>query len=253
MIHVTNASVSKGAATILKQISVDVPKGALTAIVGPNGAGKTTFLRLIAGLEGARQGSVKIDGSPIETLSAADRAKYISWVPTSAPIPCAFTALETVALGLFALTGGSPNPAALEKAKRALAEVDAAHLAMRDITTLSSGERQRIMIARAMVARCPVLLLDEPLANLDIAAALHLVKLLQQQARTGVTICASFHDIALARKHADYVVLMNKGQITAAGGANEVLSRERIFEVFGVQTQIAVSERGAETLDFSLP
>ena len=253
MISVTNATVVKAATVIVNEITFSIPRGSLTAVVGPNGAGKTTLLRLLAGLEKPNRGSVRVDDHDLKDLSLVEKAGLVSWVPTSSPIPFAYSVLETVALGLFAKNGGVTLDSDSNLARQFLAEVDALHLHDRDVTTLSSGELQRVMIARALISQCPVIILDEPLANLDIAGSLRLIAMLTKQARGGATICASFHDISLARRHADHVVVLKSGQLAKAGAAKETLTARLINEVFEVDATIATSSDGQETIDFSLP
>ena len=253
MISVRHATLKKGRSLILDDVTVELPSGALIAVIGPNGAGKTSLLRLMAGLDHPDSGDVLVTEKSLSQLTGEERATTLSWVPTDSPLPFAFTALETVILGRFATSKGAPGRTDTEKSRAALAALGVQDLADRTITTLSSGERQKVMVARSLAAECPVMILDEPLANLDIAASLHLLKLLKSRTALGTTVCASFHDIILARKHADYVVLLAGGKVKAVGPAEKTLSSEHIREVFGVNTTIAHSSDGKSLLEFQLP
>ena len=199
--------------------------GELTLLVGPNGAGKTSLIHCLAGLGG---GSVTLDGQPIANYPPAARIGRLALLPAERDMAWPLAARDIVALGL----GPRVAPDLVEEALR---RTDAMSLANRRVDRLSSGERARVLLARALVARPTVLLLDEPAAHLDPARQIALLDLLRAEAARGVSVLASIHDLALARTHADRLVVMEKGRIVADGPPAEALAPAVVEAVFGVR------------------
>lgn len=199
--------------------------GTLVAVVGINGAGKTSLLHAIAGVAGS--GDVVIDGVPLASLPPARRLRALAFAPAARAIAWPLAARDVVALGL----GAARDPAAVEAA---LALVDGLALADRRADRLSTGERARILLARALVARPAVLLLDEPVANLDPRRQIETMALLRTETDRGAAVVAAIHDLALARACADRVLVVDGGRIVADGPATEALSDPAISRWFGV-------------------
>lgn len=213
---------------MLAELSLALPAG-LVALVGPNGAGKTSLLRAIAGLSRGA-GEVLLDGRPLapHRFAWAPAEREAAW-----PMACA----EVVALGL-----PRPDPAAV---MRALALTDTLRFARQPVTRLSSGERARVLIARALVADPPLLLLDEPVAHLDPAHALAVMELLRARGRAGAVVLVALHDLALARRFADRLLLLHEGRLVADAPPAEALSTANLAAVFG----LADGPQGWERLD----
>lgn len=199
--------------------------GELALLVGPNGAGKTSLIHCLAGLG---EGVVMIDGRPLKDYPASARIGRIALLPAEREVAWPLAARDLVALGL----GGKHDEV---KVERALARVDATELADRRMDRLSSGERARILLARALVAEPRFLLLDEPAAHLDPARQIALLTLLREEAVRGTAVLASIHDLALARAHADRLIVMEKGRIVADGKPAEALAPAVLERVFGVR------------------
>jgi iron complex transport system ATP-binding protein len=239
--------VTKNRVEILHPVSAVLPRGRLIVVAGPNGAGKSTLLRCLAGIEPDGQGRVALDGVELGALTAAARAKLVAWVPPPAPIPFDFDVRSVVAMGRFPWRGGGDENGR-ERVETALAAMRLAPLSARSVRTLSSGERQKVFIARALASDAPVLLFDEPCAALDLAAALAVLSLFRQLAAAGRLVVVTLHDLALATRFADYTLLLAGGHLVAAG--ERVLTREAIERVFAVKAESVTAPSGVATWIF---
>lgn len=200
--------------------------GTMVGVVGPNGAGKTSLLRALAGIEGV--GEIRIDGLSLAGLPPRRRAGLLGYLSASRDGIWDVTARDHVMLGL---AEGTDRVAA----DHALARVDALTLASRPLLRLSTGERARVMLARALVAGPALLLLDEPIANLDPRWQLRLLTELQAEARRGTTILLAIHDLALARRLCDRILIVDNGHIIADGPPAAALDGDHVASVFGVR------------------
>lgn len=203
--------------------------GSLTLLVGPNGAGKTSLIHRLAGI-GRGQGTTLIGDIPLSGMPPSLRARRIALLPASREIAWPLIARDLVALGL----GGRPDPAAVAET---LDSLDALQFADRRMDQLSTGERARVLLARALVARPDVLLLDEPAAHLDPARQIAMIERLRAEARRGAAVLASIHDLALARSFADRVLVMKDGRIIADGPPESALAPELLKSVFAIAWQ----------------
>lgn len=192
----------------------------LTALIGPNGSGKTTLLRALAGVNIVNADAVRLNDEPL----LSDTFAYF---PATHEAPWPITAAAAVALGL-----PRTDPAAVEAA---LARTATLAFAARPLTQLSTGERARVLLARALVARPPVLLLDEPTANLDPAHALAILALLRAEAARGTIVLMSLHDLTLAQRFADRVLLLDHGRLIADGLPTAVLTPAHLAATFGIE------------------
>lgn len=200
--------------------------GTMVGVVGPNGAGKTSLLRALAGIEGA--GEVRIDDVPLAGLPPRRRAGLLGYLSASRDGVWDITARDHVMLGL----ADAADPAAADDA---LVRVDALALASRPLSRLSTGERARVMLARALVARPTLLLLDEPIANLDPRWQLRLLAELRAEAGRGTTILLAIHDLALARRLCDRILIVDDGRVIADGPSAAALDEGRLASIFGVR------------------
>ncbi len=233
----TGVAVRLGERQVLAGVDLGLPAGSVTLLAGRNGAGKSTLLRVLAGLLRADAGSVTLDGRPIDAWSPRQRARRVAYVPQEADSTFEFTGRELVAMGrhphLRRFAGlGSEDIAAVDMA---LSRVDAAHFADRPVTTLSGGELRRIAVARALCTGAPVLLLDEPTANLDLEHSLRLGELLRALAAEGRTVAVASHDLNLLGPVADCLLLLHEGRIAASGPPTEVLAGDAVVAAFGVR------------------
>ena len=211
---------------IFEALDLSLPAASVTGLIGPNGAGKTTLLRAIAGLS-IGPGSVTIAGA---TMKAGDRVRTLAWLPADRDVAWPMTAADLVQLGLGP---GAPHDAAAVSA--ALGAVDAEEFAARRVDTLSTGERARVLLARALVARPRWLLLDEPVANLDPWHRLGIMALLNRLAAAGSGVIVALHDLDLARRYCDRLLLIDKGALIASGTPHAVLSPANLASVFRIR------------------
>ena len=225
-----DADARLGGRTVLDGADVLVEAGQLVAVVGPNGAGKSSLIRAFAGLLPLTGGVVRLQGDDVTTLSLRARAARVSYLPQEGRIAWNLPAIEVAALGAPFLSG----PEAMAAARAALDEVEAGHLADRGVAEMSGGERARVLLARALAANAPALLADEPTAGLDPDAQLMVLERLKARAAAGQAVLVSLHDLGLAARFADRVVVMNAGQVEAHAAPLEALTPEIMARVFGL-------------------
>lgn len=237
--------------TILDLEALQLPAGRMNVLVGPNGAGKSTLLRAMASLLTPTTGQLRVFGSAVSAMDPKLRAQTLAWVPDHHDAPFPYTVRDVAIMGRFPWHGGRSTSADRDRADAALSSLGIEALAHRTLPTLSSGERQRAMLARAIAGDAPLLLLDEPTASLDIGAALALLAFLKQLAAAGRTIVASLHDLTLAARFADHVLVLHDGKRAAAGAPTEALAPPVIRTVFGVAAAPARTPDGKETLFLS--
>jgi iron complex transport system ATP-binding protein len=237
LLQAADVSVRLGGNLVVDRATMTLAPGALTALVGPNGAGKTTLMRALAGLIPA-DGSIVLDGRPLGQISARERARKIAYLPQGHVFHWPLTAEAIVMLGRHphADQFGQPSLADREAVRRALAATSAEAFAARPVTTLSGGERARVALARALATQAPILFADEPTAALDPRNQLVVMELLRKTARDGGAVLAIVHDLTLAARFADRVVVMDRGRLVADAVPAEALASERMAEVFGVDT-----------------
>ncbi len=214
---------------MLASLTLTLAPGSVTGIIGPNGSGKTTLLRALAGLSRG-PGSVLLDGRPLAALPPAARARSLAWLPSTRDLAWPMQADDLVALGLG--PGAARDDAAIAAA---LADADASAFAARRVDTLSTGERARVLLARALVARPRWLLLDEPTANLDPWHCLAVMALLRREAARGTGVIVALHDLDLARCHCDRLLLMAGGALEADGAPGSVLDAGNLARVFALR------------------
>lgn len=232
MSPVTLDSVSAAIAgrAVLKAVSLTVRPGELVALCGPNGAGKSSAIRAALGLLPLSDGQVSLAGRPLSALGPMKRADHVAYLPQDRRIAWNLPAVEVAALGAPWLTG----PAALARAHAALVEVDIGHLADRGVSEMSGGERARVLLARLLTTRAGALLADEPVAGLDPDAQLMVLERLTERARAGQAVLVSLHDLTLAARFADRVVVLDQGRVAAAGPPMEALRPMILRTVFGL-------------------
>jgi len=223
---------------VLHGVSLAAECGTLHGVIGPNGSGKSTLLRVIGGAARPSSGCVLLDGQDISSLSPRQAAQRVAAVGASEAVIFPFSVEETVMMGrsphLRFLT--SETSLDVAKAREAMERTGVAHLAERRITALSSGERQRVLIARALAQEPRVLLLDEPTAHLDVNFQVEIMELVQALAHeSGITIIAVLHDLNLAGRYCDRITMLSSGQAAACGAPGEVLTEEHLLDVYGVR------------------
>ncbi len=233
---------------ILHGLNVSVAPGRRTAIIGPNGAGKTTLLRALSGLNARYTGEILLGGKELGSYAEKELARVRAILPQERGAAQGLTVEQLVSYGrfshrsVFQARDGADDRAAVAWAMET-AHVDA--FAEREVHTLSGGERQRVYLAMALSQRPRLLLLDEPTTYLDVAHQLRVMEIITNLNRdSGITILMVLHDMAHAMQYADDIVLMRKGEIVATGAPADVLTEERIADVFGVRVEIFTNSLG---------
>lgn len=229
-------SVKLGGQRVLDGVDIGVTGGELLGLIGANGAGKTTLMRVAAGLLRPLAGTWSLDGAPLQRLAARRRAQRIAYLPQGAPCHWAMSVARLVALGRLPHLQAWQQPGAHDHAAvaAALEQADVAHLAERDALTLSGGERARVMLARALAGEPRLLLADEPVAGLDPEHQLRVMETLKSRVRAGMGVMVTLHDLGLAARFCDRLVLLNNGRLLAEGPPQQVLSPERLAEGFHI-------------------
>jgi iron complex transport system ATP-binding protein len=221
----------------LSDVDLTVASGERVALIGPNGAGKSTLLRVVTGLVPPTMGTVRIAGAPLASIDRTALARQVAVVPQQVVVPFSVRVEELVALGRLphetSLRGPRPSDQAAVAA--AIERVGIGHLLGRDVRELSLGERQLTLVALAVAQTAPVLILDEPTVHLDLRHQVGTMELLLDlNQRDGTTVLAVLHDLGLAASFFPRVVLLDHGRVVADGSPRDVLSDDRIREVFGV-------------------
>ncbi len=227
-----------GGTTVLASVDLEVEPGTMTLLAGRNGSGKSTLLSVLAGQRRPASGSVRLGARDVAAVSARERATRIAFIPQDPDTPFEFTGRELVMMGRHPHIARFASPAARDRevVQRALVQLDATAFADRPVTTLSGGERQRVGIARALATEAPILLADEPTANLDLDHSLAVLELLSRFADDGGSVLLVSHDLNTVAPYADRVMLLHAGCIACAAAPAEALSPERVEQVFGVQS-----------------
>lgn len=244
-----------GGRPVLDGVDLEVAPGRVTALLGPNGAGKSTLFRVLAGLLAPSAGRVTLGGRALGVIPARERARQLALVLDPPALSFAWTAFELVLMGRAPHLSGGRFESADDRAHalRSLEAVDAAHLADRVYPTLSAGERQRVLIARALCQDTPVVLMDEPTSHLDPAHALRLAGLLRELAGQGRAVACVLHDLALAARTADEVVLLSGQRVFAAGPPRAVLTSDNLRAVYGVTARWVDGDPAALVVDGLAP
>lgn len=225
----------------LDGVTLDLPEGRITAFCGPNGSGKSTALRLLRGLHRPATGAVEIAGRPLADWSARDLARAVAMLSQTPEAPPELTVGDLVMLGRFAHRGRFAGPSAADRAacERALATTETAALRDRPIGQLSGGQLQRAWIAMTLAQDAPRIFLDEPTNHLDIAHAFEVLDLIGRLNRTeGRSFVLVLHDLNMAMRYADHIVLFEAGKVVMAGPTREVITEPRVEQVFGIRCRI---------------
>ena len=228
---------------VLSDVSVAIKPGQVTGLVGPNGAGKTTLLRVALGLLDTTQGEVRVLERILRHTPRDARARTMAYLPQGADAHWPIEARALVALGRMPHRAAFAPLSAEDSAavEHALARCDAAQFISRRMDELSAGERARVLLARALATQAPILLVDEPAAHLDPVHQLRLMELLREEAARGVAVIVTLHDLALASRFCDEIVVLQSGRVASQGAANEALSDDVLASAFGVAALKAAS------------
>ncbi|MEZ4698925.1 MAG: ABC transporter ATP-binding protein [Rhodothermales bacterium] len=244
--------VELGRRPVLQGIDARVERGRFTCLVGPNGSGKTTLLRAIGGLL-PYEGALQLDGREVAAWPARELARQLAFVRQSASVSFEFSVREFVALGRTPhrpwIGGDRPEDAA--RVDALLDALDLRRHADGPVTRLSGGEQQRLFLAQALAQDTPLLLLDEPTLHLDLYHQYDLMRRLEALVASGKTVLAVVHDLALAARFADAVLVLHEGRLVAGGTPAETLSPARIAEVFRMEARVETDPGGRPVIVFN--
>jgi iron complex transport system ATP-binding protein len=242
-----DVSLRLGDRPVLSQVSLGLHQGEILTLAGPNGAGKTTLFRIASRVLRPDAGRVWVGGRPVDALSRRELARALAVVPQDASIVFPFTAGEVVLMGRSPHLGalGFESAADVALAREAMERVGIEALADRSVLELSGGERQLVLVARALAQDPRVLLLDEPTAHLDLRHRVAVLEQVRAFASRGRSALVVSHDLGLAARTSDRVALLREGALQAVGTPREVLTPDALLRVFGVEAEVLSAPDGA--------
>jgi len=241
MLSAKSLHLAYGDKRVLIDVDLELDRGKVLGLIGPNGSGKTSLIRGLSGILKPASGSISLANKDLSDFSEQERARQIAVVPQSAQLPPAFTVFESVALGRTPHLSwlGRLGSRDLDIVQRALQSSEIALLSDRRINELSGGEQQRVLLARAFAQDCPVLLLDEPTAHLDLHHQVNLLSLVRRMAHEqNLAVLVAMHDLNLASLYADHLVLLVDGRVRASGTPAEVLTTGTLQSAYQVPLQV---------------
>lgn len=228
----------------LNEIDLECASGEFIGLIGPNGSGKTTLLRCINGVLRPKMGTILVEGKDIDKMKIKEIARICANVPTDAAEDLALSVQEFVFLGRYPYVSGMWWESKDDEkiVDEALKTFKLEHLADRKLSELSSGEQARVLLAKAVVQRPQVMLVDEPSAHLDLRYKLEVMEELRSLARSGITVITASHDLNLMSKFCDRVLLIGQGKIVSYGQPADVITAENIRDIYGVEVRIIVED-----------
>ncbi len=240
-VDASSVTVGYGQRTIIRDLSATFPAGKITTIVGPNGCGKSTLLRAMSGLLNLDTGTVSVDGQNISDMKRKDVARILSMLPQSPVAPEGLLVSDLVARGRhphqawFRQWSSTDEDAVFE----ALKQTGSADLASRTLDELSGGQRQRVWISMVLAQNTDILFLDEPTTYLDLATSVDILELVDSlRQELGRTVVMVLHDLNLAVRYSDYLVIMKEGQVIASGAPAEIITAELLQDAFDLRARV---------------
>ena len=238
-LKIKDVEFSYASVPILKDVCIELAASEMLGVVGPNGAGKSTLLRCIDRILKPQRGSILLDEREIKEMSRMELARKMGYIPQSSAQVFPATVFDTVLMGRRPHIGWRSNEKDMKKVLETLQMLNIKSFAMRDINELSGGQQQKVFIARALTQEPDVLLLDEPTSNLDIKHQLEVMDIIKNIVREkGIAAIMAIHDLNLASRYADRIVMMNGGEVFDAGDAAAVLTPENIKHVYDVEVEV---------------
>ncbi|UCR88438.1 heme ABC transporter ATP-binding protein [Mycetocola spongiae] len=234
----SNLTVTLSGRAILSDVSIRVHPGSLHALIGPNGAGKSTLLAALAGDRAPSSGRVFLGERDLADWRVRDLARERAVLAQENTVSFPFTAAQVIEMGRAPWQRTPAEDEDEAAIAEAVAQTDVGHLLERTVPALSGGERARVALARVLAQRAPILLLDEPTAALDLRHQEDVLRIARERARAGDAVVVVLHDLNLAAAYADTITLLGRGTVAASGTPTEVLTAERILEVYGQEVEI---------------
>ncbi len=250
-LELLNLTVGYGDHVVLRNINLKVPGGSICVLLGPNGSGKTTLLRNVNAIISPLEGKVLFEGLEVQTMPRRQIALSMAFVPQSSSLPFNYTGLEMVIMGKTPHLNlwSAPGLHSGEEAREILASLGVENLVEKYYMQMSAGERQLILLARAVMQDAPLLLLDEPTSHLDLSNQLMIMAMVQKVVcRSGATVLITMHDPNLALNHCDYAVLLCDGAMLAHGSVDDVLTGENLSRMYGVGVRRELTESGRKVI-----
>ena len=227
------------AETVLSKISFNVKKGEIVSLLGPNGAGKSTLIKCMDGLLKFKKGDIAIDGISIKNMNRNDISKKIAYVPQVTATLFSLKVFDMVMLGRRHYMNIKYKKNDYYKVLNSLKMLNIEHLAMKNFNQLSGGQKQKVIIARAIAQETEIILLDEATSNLDIRHQLEVMEIVNKLSKEfGITIIMILHDLNVASRYSDRIIILNNGGIAAIGTAKEVITEENISLIYGVESHV---------------
>ncbi len=241
MIQLEHVQCGYGSRVVLSDVTVTIEKSKLTCLLGKNGAGKTTLFKSILGIIQVLGGTISYDGKWKESFKAREFARYISYVPQAHGTPFPYTVFEVVLMGQFAYSDAltiRPGEKSREIAWSCLRTLDIEHLANRSFSRISGGEKQIVLIARAMAQQPQYIAMDEPTSSLDMGNQARVMQQAQMLTQKGYGVIMNTHAPQQALQYADQVMLLNNGKIEQCGGPDEILHSSVVSELYATPLEI---------------
>lgn len=254
LLSVDQVSVRLDGQTILRDVDFDLSAGRWVGLIGPNGSGKTTLLRAIGALI-AFDGRIHLEGQAVEALPAQERARRLAYVRQAPSLTFDFTVEQLVLLGRAPHRGWMQayQPADRTRVRSALARVDLKGFAGRSVMSLSGGELQRVFLAQALVQEADLLLLDEPTSHLDVHYQFSFMEQVRALVAEGRSVLTVFHDLELAARHAERLLVLKEGRLVEDGPPDEVLTPDFIADVFGMKARVERPTAGRLRIEYLAP
>ncbi|MEK3936125.1 ABC transporter ATP-binding protein [Sporosarcina sp. FSL W7-1349] len=244
-LKINNLSMFLGKRQVLKNISAQFNQGEIVSIIGPNGAGKSTLLKCLATIYKTAKGAITINGRDIATIPSRELATLIGFVPQHSTSHFPLTVMETVMLGRKPYIKWGVQPRDLEAVEAVMKTLHIDSMSAQFLDELSGGQRQKVLLARALAQEPTILMLDEPTSALDMKHQLEVLELVKQFAEDqNHLIILVLHDLELASRYSDVLVLLKEGEIHTVGKLEDVLTVENLASVYGVESKIEKDEYG---------
>ena len=243
MLKISHLYYSFSQKSLLEDVNLILPAEHTLGLVGPNGSGKTTLIKLISGVLKVQTGTISIDSTSLNNLTARQTATKVATVPQDPQVPPYLKAIDVVLMGrnCHLKTTKWETQRDLDIAEHAMQMTETIHLTSKQVYELSGGDLQRVMIARAIAQETPLMLLDEPTANLDLKYQHHILELIKTlQSELGLATILAIHDMNLASQYCDTIALLKNGNVNLVGTPKEVLTNENISGIYGVDTHVIV-------------
>jgi iron complex transport system ATP-binding protein len=237
-LRIENLEFSYPSVPVLKDICMELHSGTIVSIVGRNGAGKSTLLKCMNRILQKDKGAIFLDEQLIESMKIKEIARRMAYLPQTGEHDFSVTVFDMVLMGRYPHVAWSLNESDKDFVWKVLQMMDLQELAIRDFRHISGGQQQQVLLARALAQQADVFLLDEPTSNLDIRHQLEVMEVLKKLVKeSNILTVISIHDLNLAARYADWVIMINQGGIYAAGKPNEVFTAENIQLVYGVEAK----------------